>query len=72
MVPRDRIELPTRGFSVYLNDFYGFLYLFMMFPIVHNFTGLRSIIIVSCYIIFCPIFGYYGSKMVATESEFCV
>ena len=67
MVPRDRIELPTRGFSVCLGDFYGFSSCsLMLFLPLYNQYVIRVLIVSRC-MFFYLICEYYSSKMVATK-----
>jgi hypothetical protein len=61
-----RFELVNSGFAVCLNYFYGFSSCYLILFLSLYYQCVIRLLIVSCLIIFYPVFGYYGSKMVAT------
>ncbi len=67
LVPPARIELAAHGLGICLTDFYGFLSCHLMLFLSLYYQCVIRLLIVSCFIVFYPVFGYYGCKMVATK-----
>jgi len=61
-----RFELVNSGFAVYLKHFYGFSPCYLILFLSLYYQCVIRLLIVSCFMAFYPVFGYYGSKMVAT------
>ena len=62
-----RFELVNSGFAVYLKDFYGFSHCYLILFLSLYYQCVIRLLIVSCFVIFYPVFGYYGSKLVANK-----
>jgi len=62
-----RFELVNSGFAVYLNNFYGFSPCYLILFLSLYYQCVIMLLIVSCFIVFYPVVGCYGSKMVATK-----
>jgi Flp pilus assembly protein TadB len=67
LVPPARIELAAHGLGICLSRFYGFLSCYLMLFLSLYYQCVIRLLIAFCFIVFYPVFGYYGSKMVATK-----
>ena len=67
MVGTIGFEPTTSTVSICLSGFYCFLSCYLMLFLSLYYQCVIRLLIVPCFIVFYPVFGYYGSNMVATK-----
>jgi len=67
MVGTIGFEPTTSTVSICLSSFYDLLPCYLILFLSIYYQCVIRLSIISCFIFFSPVFGYYGSKMVATK-----